>query len=173
MIGLGIIALLLSIAWFFPRQVASIKIKAGLTVVIISLLTGWWALTPTLSHESAQIPTVGPSVLTSGNSSMGMSSSVDSKLLSYVEKNQGSATYLFATTDASTAAPYIISSGKSVMALGGFNGTDPSITLTEFKKLVKEGKIKYFYSGGKGMMGGNSENTTDATGEIEKNSKMD
>lgn len=167
-IGLGIIALLLSIAWFFPRQVGSIKIKAGLTVVIISLLTGWWALTPTLSHESAQIPTVGPSLLTSGNSSMGMSSSVDSKLLSYVEKNQGSATYLFATTDASTAAPYIISSGKSVMALGGFNGTDPSITLTEFKKLVKEGKIKYFYSGGKGMMGGNSENTTGATGEIEK-----
>ncbi len=35
------------------------------------------------------------------------------------------------------------------MAMGGFNGTDPAITLTQFKKLVKNGELKYFYYSGK------------------------
>lgn len=35
------------------------------------------------------------------------------------------------------------------MAMGGFNGTDPAITLTQFKKLVKDGNLKYFYYSGK------------------------
>ncbi|WP_374286454.1 glycosyltransferase family 39 protein [Lactococcus sp.] len=161
---IGLVAIGAAGWWFIPK--GDIRYKAGLTVVVLSLLTGWWALTPTLAHESAQIPTVGPSLLTSQQANTDISGSTNQKVLDYVEKNQGSATYLFATTDASTAAPYIISSGKSVMALGGFNGTDPSITLAQFKTLVKEGKIKYFYSGSKGM-GGNSENSTGATGEIE------
>jgi len=76
-------------------------------------------------------------------------SQADSTLLKYVEKHQGKAEYLFATDDSSTAAPYIIASGKAVMAMGGFNGTDKAITLKQFKKLVKEGKVKYYYSGGK------------------------
>lgn len=38
--------------------------------------------------------------------------------------------------------------------MGGFNGTDPAITLKEFKKLVKTGQLKYFYYSGKS---GNSE----------------
>lgn len=35
------------------------------------------------------------------------------------------------------------------MAIGGFNGTDPAITLKQFKALVKAGKLKYFYDSGK------------------------
>jgi hypothetical protein len=41
------------------------------------------------------------------------------------------------------------------MAIGGFNGSDPSPTLAQFKKYVAEGKIHYFVSGGTGGgMGG-------------------
>jgi hypothetical protein len=35
-----------------------------------------------------------------------------------------------------------------VMAVGGFNGTDPSPTLAEFQDLVSRGKIHYFITGG-------------------------
>uniref|UniRef100_UPI0035A126A1 hypothetical protein n=1 Tax=Listeria ivanovii TaxID=1638 RepID=UPI0035A126A1 len=31
------------------------------------------------------------------------------------------------------------------MALGGFNGTDPTITVKQLKKMMKDGEIKYFY----------------------------
>ena len=117
----------------------------------------WWSLTPTIAAESAMIPTAGPSLLTSSSNGMpggggGMgNSSVNTKLLNYVEKHQGNAKYLFATSDSTTAAPYIIKTGKAVMAMGGFNGTDPAITLTQFKQLVKNGDLKYFdYSGRSG-----------------------
>lgn len=33
------------------------------------------------------------------------------------------------------------------MALGGYNGTDPTMTFKQFKQLVKDGKLKYFVLG--------------------------
>ncbi|MFC6177536.1 glycosyltransferase family 39 protein [Companilactobacillus huachuanensis] len=124
-------------------------------LIIVMLAPTWWSLTPTLAGSSNGIPSAGPSLLSSAGGGGGMGdSSVDSTMLKYLEKHQGNAEYLFATDDSSTAAPYIISTGKAVMAMGGFNGTDNAITLKQFKKLVKEGKVKYYYSGGK--TGGNN-----------------
>ena len=41
------------------------------------------------------------------------------------------------------------------MAIGGFNGSDPSPTLDQFKALVAAGKIHYFLaSGSNGFRGG-------------------
>ncbi len=155
LLGLGV---LISIPLFvLPWIATNLKSKhvwpiAG--VILVMLAPSFWSLTPTLAGESAQIPTAGPSLLQQGGGGMGMNAggmggSTDSTLLKYLEKHQGNAEYLFATDDSSTAAPYIISTGKAVMAIGGFNGTDKAITLKQFKKLVKEGKIKYYYSGGK------------------------
>ncbi len=80
--------------------------------------------------------------------------SVDSVLLKYLEANQGSAKYLFATTSSRTAAPYIIVSGKPVMALGGFSGSDQILTLSQLKALIREGQIRYFLLSGGGFGGG-------------------
>ncbi len=52
------------------------------------------------------------------------------------------------------------------MAIGGFSGSDPAITLTQFKKLVKEGKVKYFLTSGMGKGGNN-----DIVQWVEKNGK--
>jgi len=41
-----------------------------------------------------------------------------------------------------------------VMAIGGFSGSDPSITLAGFKQLVAAGKIHYFIGEGGGGRGG-------------------
>ena len=39
------------------------------------------------------------------------------------------------------------------MAIGGFNGTDPTPTLAQFQQYVRDGKIHYFIAGG-GFGGG-------------------
>ncbi|MCO6559398.1 MAG: hypothetical protein J6575_08385 [Bifidobacterium sp.] len=42
------------------------------------------------------------------------------------------------------------------MPIGGFNGSDPSPTLAQFKRYVKQGKIHYYIAGGEmgsGRMG--------------------
>ncbi|MBM7367953.1 ArnT family glycosyltransferase [Gordonia hydrophobica] len=63
-------------------------------------------------------------------------------------------TWVAAAVGSNEASGYQISSGYSVMPIGGFNGTDPSPTLDEFKKLVSENKIHYFIASNRGGMGG-------------------
>jgi 4-amino-4-deoxy-L-arabinose transferase-like glycosyltransferase len=95
--------------------------------------------------------------------------SVSSALLSYLEKNQGSATWLVAVSSAQSASELILQSGKPVIAMGGFTGSDPAMSLAKLKSLVSTGKLRYVLlgSGGFGGMGGgpgggqaNSEATT-------------
>jgi hypothetical protein len=60
-----------------------------------------------------------------------------------------------AATDGSmSSAPLALASGKSVMAIGGFNGGDPAPTLAQFQQYVAEGRISYYVSGGRGGFGG-------------------
>jgi hypothetical protein len=45
------------------------------------------------------------------------------------------------------------------MAIGGFNGTDPAPSLSEFEQYVHEGKIHYFIAGSGGVGGGGTATT--------------
>ena len=88
-------------------------------------------------------------------------SQVDSKLLAYLEGHQGSTSYLFATLSSQTAAPYIITTAKPVMTLGGFSGSDQILTLSQLKALIREGQVRYFLLSGGGFGGpGGSGNST-------------
>ena len=69
-----------------------------------------------------------------------------------------------ATTGSQNAAGYQLASELPVMAIGGFNGSDPAPTLDEFKSFVEEGLVRYYISSngiGDGQMGG-----SDAASEI-------
>ena len=70
-----------------------------------------------------------------------------------------------AVSGATTAADLELSSGTSVIALGGWNGSDPSPTLAEFEKYVAAGQIHYYISGG-GMGGGGMGGTSTDSGQI-------
>ncbi|MEU9021127.1 glycosyltransferase family 39 protein [Actinomadura sp. NPDC048394] len=65
----------------------------------------------------------------------------------------GSYTWAAAAIGSNTAAGYQLATGEPVMAVGGFNGTDPAPTLARFQSLVRQGKIHYFVGGGGTMMG--------------------
>ncbi|WP_371670421.1 glycosyltransferase family 39 protein [Streptomyces sp. NBC_00289] len=78
-----------------------------------------------------------------------------------LETDSGDYTWAAAAIGAQNAASYQLSTGEPVMAIGGFNGTDPSPTLAQFKKYVADGKIHYFISSGSGGgMGGSSDGTS-------------
>lgn len=53
-------------------------------------------------------------------------------------------TWAAAAIGSQNAASYQLASQQPVMALGGFNGSDPSPTLEQFKEYVSAGKIHYF-----------------------------
>jgi 4-amino-4-deoxy-L-arabinose transferase-like glycosyltransferase len=57
-------------------------------------------------------------------------------------------TWVAATVNSNSASGYQLASDDPVMAIGGFNGTDPAPSLAQFEKYVAEGKIHYFIAGG-------------------------
>jgi hypothetical protein len=56
-------------------------------------------------------------------------------------------TWAAAAVGSNTAAGYQLASGLPVIAVGGFNGTDPSPTLAQFQQLFAEGKVHWFVGG--------------------------
>ena len=71
-------------------------------------------------------------------------------LVSLLQANASRYTWVAATTGANSAAGYELATGDPVMAIGGFNGTDPAPTLAQFQQYVRDGKIHYFVGGGSG-----------------------
>jgi 4-amino-4-deoxy-L-arabinose transferase-like glycosyltransferase len=72
-------------------------------------------------------------------------------------------TWVAATVNSNSAAGYQLASGDPVMAIGGFNGTDPAPTLTQFEKYVAQGKIHYFIAGGGGGGFGRGSSSDDSS----------
>ena len=82
------------------------------------------------------------------------SSQSNAALNKALQADAGKYTWAAATVNSNNAAGYQLGSGEPVMAIGGFNGTDPAPTLAQFEKYVSEGKIHYFIASGGGGFGG-------------------
>lgn len=167
-IGVGVIGVLSAALLLFKQRQKPISYYISLAALLALLVMPmYWASTPLLYGGNSSQPETGPQLASMSGKGMGMSdATVNEKLIKYLEENNSGAEYLFATTDSNTAAPYMIKTKKAVMAIGGFSGSDPAITLTQFKKLVKEGKVKYFLASGRGRGGNN-----DIVEWVEKNGK--
>ncbi|MEU9588193.1 glycosyltransferase family 39 protein [Streptomyces sp. NPDC048219] len=94
---------------------------------------------------------------------------VDDEAKELLEADADRYTWVAAAIGSQNAASYQLSTGDPVMAIGGFNGTDPSPTLAQFKKYVEDGRIHYFVAGGGmgGGMGGDSGSSSQITSWVE------
>jgi 4-amino-4-deoxy-L-arabinose transferase-like glycosyltransferase len=75
-----------------------------------------------------------------------------------MKTNASAYTWVAATVGSNNASGYQLATGDPVMAIGGFNGSDPSPTLAQFQQLVSQGKIHYFVGGGGGMQSSGGSN---------------
>ncbi|MCO8275609.1 glycosyltransferase family 39 protein [Actinoplanes sp. TRM 88003] len=93
---------------------------------------------------------------------------VSAEMKALLEANADQYTWVAAAVGSQNASGYQLATGDPVMAVGGFNGSDPSPTLTQFQQYVAEGKIHYFiggggFGGGRGNSGGSSASSEIAT----------
>ena len=79
---------------------------------------------------------------------------VSSALTKLLEQDAPKYKWVAATEGSEAAAPLELATGDAVVAIGGFNGTDPYPTLAEFKVLVAKGEIHYFIGQGSESFGG-------------------
>ncbi|MCY8570208.1 ArnT family glycosyltransferase [Bacillus haynesii] len=138
-VGLGVTIALLMLKRSHPFG----KQLTIISLCVLLLAPVYWSATPILYGGNSVLPESGPQLQRSNGGGM-FSSDVDTGLLTYLREHHTGEEYLFATLTTVTAAPYIINADENVMALGGFNGTDPILSVSELKNLVKEGKVKYF-----------------------------
>jgi len=183
-IGIGVAGIGLSLVLFFAaakQKRSSIVAMAGMLALLVAPL--YWATTPIFYGGNSMLPQAGPGqqfgpgpgradgTVSGSNGKVtdlkgktqrpdmrrGPDTRINTKLLEYVTKHNTGEKYLFATTNANSAAPYIIATGKPVMAMGGFAGSDPILTVKKLKQMVKNKEVKFFLipsgSGGGGRFG--------------------
>ena len=80
-------------------------------------------------------------------------STASAALRQLLDADSSSYTWVAATVGANQASGYQLATDDPIMAIGGFNGTDPTPTLAQFQQYVREGRIHYFIGGG-GFGGG-------------------
>ncbi len=93
-------------------------------------------------------------------------STPDAALVTALQHDADQYRWVAATIGANNASGYQLGSGDPVMAIGGFNGTDPTPTLAQFQQYVDNGDIHYFIPGG---TGGNSSSSGQITNWVEQN----
>ncbi|MEZ0069062.1 4-amino-4-deoxy-L-arabinose transferase-like glycosyltransferase [Streptacidiphilus sp. MAP12-20] len=81
-------------------------------------------------------------------------------LTALLKQDASKYTWTAATVGSQNAAGYQLASDAPVMAVGGFNGTDPSPTLAQFENDVRAGKIHYFLGGTLSMGGGGTSSSS-------------
>ena len=80
-------------------------------------------------------------------------STPSTEVVAALSADADSYTWVAAAIGSQNAAGLQLGSELPVMAIGGFNGSDPSPTLEQFQEYVAQGRIHYFAAGG-GMGGG-------------------
>ncbi|NEM92125.1 glycosyltransferase family 39 protein [Galbitalea soli] len=81
---------------------------------------------------------------------------VSTALSTLLKTNALQYTWVAAAIGSDSAASYQLATQEAVMPIGGFNGSDPSPTLAQFKAYVAAGKIHYFIGGSVGASNGGS-----------------
>jgi 4-amino-4-deoxy-L-arabinose transferase-like glycosyltransferase len=92
-----------------------------------------------------------PGGITGGPAGMS-AGTTDSALVSLLRGT--GATWAAATVGSQLAGSLELASGKAVLAIGGFMGSDPTPTLDQFKQYVAAGKVSYFIAGQGDPQGG-------------------
>ncbi|WP_332238623.1 glycosyltransferase family 39 protein [Sporolactobacillus sp. KGMB 08714] len=85
----------------------------------------------------------------------GMNGQVDKKLLSYLEKHDKGEKFILAVQSAQSAYSIMLNTNYAVMAMGGFQGSDPAVDAAKLAKMARAGEVKYFLISGGNRMGSN------------------
>lgn len=148
------------------RKTIKVTLAAGVAALLIAPAV--WSYTPIVYGSQTTLPVAGPE-LKRGGDVFGMNNMPDidnlakntkntsneraasSQLIQFLLSKQKGEKYLVAVADANSAAPIILETGKAVMAVGGFSGSDNILTVEKLSQMVANGEIRYFQLSGRGM----------------------
>ncbi|MEV5717826.1 glycosyltransferase family 39 protein [Amycolatopsis mediterranei] len=172
--------LLAAVALFFATHLTRWAASSVAAFALVMLLsgTGAYTLATAATTHSGAIPSAGPSSGFGGRGPGGfggpggpggfggfgggrgggpgalLSTTLPgASLTALLRQDAAKYTWTAATVLSNAAAGYQLASGAPVMAVGGFNGTDPYPTPAQFQQFVASGQIHYFLGEGMSMQG--------------------
>ena len=146
-------------------MLACAVISAGAAPIAYSIST-------VMAAHSGSIPTAGPNASAMNNTN-NEAASAEAVLVKFLLENQRGATWIAAVDSANTSAPIQLSTKQPVMAIGGFNGSDSTLTLQSFKQLVATGKVRYYVVDNSSRGGGSGGNSDIAQWAAASGTKVD
>lgn len=129
------------------RGVAGLAIAASLAAPFA------YSIATAATPHIGSIPSVGPSgrgfppMGQGGPGGLLNAPTPGAGLSAILAADAGRYTWIAAAPGSNNAAGYQLATGEPVMAVGGFNGTDPAPTLAEFKQYVAAKEIHYYIRG--------------------------
>jgi len=111
---------------------------AGLLVVPLV-----WSTFPVIFGGDRHLPYAGPELASSDGRPR--ADGPPQPLVDRLVRLADGKVFLAATLDANAAAPLILATGRPVMAMGGFTGSDPILTPEELSERVAGGEVRFFW----------------------------
>ncbi|MGW4488623.1 glycosyltransferase family 39 protein [Amycolatopsis sp. NPDC004368] len=130
-------------------------VVAALGLVAALLGTASFTVATASTGHTGGTPSSGPAGQRAGGFRGGFGRATQASTVDLDRLLQATTTkWAAAQTGAMQSAGLALSSGKPVMAIGGFSGSDPAPTLAQFQQYVSAGQVHYFIGGGRGGFGG-------------------
>jgi 4-amino-4-deoxy-L-arabinose transferase-like glycosyltransferase len=155
------VLLLAAAAFRWRGRLPAVALGVGLVAVLLG--PSAYAVATVGRAEQGAIPSSGPATAAAfgpagvGRAlggrplpSGGFGGDTSPALLRYLEQHQGGATWLVATSSANSADSIELATGRPVLAMGGFSGSDPAMTVSKLQQLVSSGQLRYVLVGGGG-----------------------
>jgi len=118
------------------------KISIGFSFLCLIFPQLIWCGIPVIMGGNGALPFAGPDVLTWNRQPIDID--IRDLINSVIQTNQGEKYYL-GTLDYDPAEWIILKTGKPVLTIGGFYGTDPILSTDEIAKMVKAGEVRLFF----------------------------
>jgi 4-amino-4-deoxy-L-arabinose transferase-like glycosyltransferase len=162
MIGLGLVALGVLIFGIMARRGRVVLGALAWAMAASLVLPAAWALSETANPVlNATLPQAGARTGTAGSTFGSASWNGDAALAAYLVGQRSGQRWDLVVGNAQTGSGLIAYQDLSVLAIGGFMGTDRSTTVSDFADLVAAGEVRFvlvsssgFAGGGRGFSGG-------------------
>ncbi len=145
LVALTLVAMVLSILGgtegVWRRAVAASGMVLGIAGLLVVPLV--WSTFPVIFGGDRHLPYAGPELASSDGRAQ--ADGPPQPLVDRLVRLADGKVFLAATLDANAAAPLILATGRPVMAMGGFTGSDPILTPEELSERVAAGEVRFFW----------------------------
>jgi len=144
LVPLGILGLLALASFLLPLSSNQLPVAARTSIILTGLLLApfYWSLTPMLYGGDVTLPHASPDLVYYGGQRDHLSKYESAA--EFLQTQHQDETFLAATENAVVASPLQLLTKQPVMALGGFTGADPILTVDELAQRVADGEVRFF-----------------------------